>query len=108
MLVWQTEAYRRLAEPLSDALGGPTAKLFAGLGITTVGDLLRHIPRAYLKGTELTDLRSLRPGEQVAVTARVEATKQRWPKGMPPPGGRGRNAAMGRLEAELSDGSGGR
>ena len=53
---WRTRLYAELAAPLSDVLGDRTAKEFATLRIQTVGDLLRHIPRRYLSGTDLTDL----------------------------------------------------
>ena len=68
---WRTQAYSRLYAPLSSVLGDRTAKEFAGLRIQTVGDLLRHIPRRYLSGTELTDLGMLVEGDHVAVMARV-------------------------------------
>ncbi len=61
-----------LDEPLRDVVGGPTAKkLAAGLDLHTVGDLLRHYPRRYAQRGELTDLASLREGEDVTVLARV-------------------------------------
>jgi ATP-dependent DNA helicase recG len=46
----------------------------ARLGLVTLGDLLRHVPRRYLAGTEMSDFRALHPGEDVAVVAKVVAT----------------------------------
>lgn len=69
--VWQTPAFRARQTPLSEVVGDRTAKYFAALRITTVGELLSHVPRRYLSGTELTDLSTLREGEHAAVMARV-------------------------------------
>jgi ATP-dependent DNA helicase RecG len=61
-----------LDEPLRAVVGAPTAKKLAtGLDLHTVGDLLSHYPRRYAKRGELTDLASLREGEDVTVLARV-------------------------------------
>ncbi len=61
-----------LDEPLRAVVGGTTAKkLAAGLDLHTVGDLLRHYPRRYAQRGELTDLASLREGEDVTVLAKV-------------------------------------
>jgi ATP-dependent DNA helicase RecG len=98
VLTWQTQAFRFLAEPLREALGEQTAAPFAKLRIYTVGDLLRHIPRGYLKGTELTELSTLKEGEQVAITARVLAVERRE--------SRGNSKAPGRLEVTVTDGRG--
>ncbi len=98
---WRTRAYAELTASLATVLGERTAKEFTALRIHTVGDLLRHIPRHYLSGTELTDLSSLIPGELVAVTARV-AKLQRF-ESHSAPGGKPR---PGRLEVTLTDGSG--
>lgn len=98
---WRTSAYAELQQPLSAVLGERTAKEFAALRIHTVGDLLRHIPRHYLSGTELTDLATLAEGELVAVVARVADIRRH--EGHSPPG---RQARPGRLEVLLSDGNG--
>src|SRR5699024_6549008 len=68
---WQTETARVLASKLASRLGDRTAKPFAALGITTVGDLLRHVPRRWMSGTESSSLADLQVGEDVAVLARV-------------------------------------
>lgn len=60
-----------LAEPLTDVLGGKTAKAFEALKVKTVGDLMLHLPRRYVSGTELSDLNNLTEGEEVTVLARV-------------------------------------
>lgn len=66
-----------------------------------MGDLLRHIPRRYLSGTELTDLATITEGELVAVVARVADIRRYEGHGQP-----GRKARPGRLEVLLSDGNG--
>lgn len=98
---WRTSAYAELQQPLSAVLGERTAKEFAALRIHTVGDLLRHIPRHYLSGTELTDLATLAEGELVAVVARVADIRRHEGHSQP-----GRQARPGRLEVLLSDGNG--
>jgi ATP-dependent DNA helicase RecG len=61
-----------LDEPLRAVLGGATVKgLAKHLDLHTVGDLLGHYPRRYAQRGELTDLASLREGEDVTVLARV-------------------------------------
>ena len=62
-----------LEESLRVTLGGKAAaKLDTAFGLTTAGDLLRHYPRRYARRGELTDLASLRDGDQVTVFAQVE------------------------------------
>jgi ATP-dependent DNA helicase RecG len=61
-----------LGSRLSRVLGGKTADaLRKGLGLLTVEDLLRHYPRRYATRGELTELSTLREGEQVTVMAEV-------------------------------------
>ena len=98
---WRTRMYAELNAPLGPVLGERTAKEFAALRVHTVGDLLRHVPRRYLSGTELTDLASLKPDELVAVTARVAHIERHDPR--PRPGAQPR---PGRLEVTLTDGNG--
>jgi ATP-dependent DNA helicase RecG len=58
---------------LRDFLGAKTAKIFADvLGIETVGELLRHYPRRYLKKGELTPFEELEVGDQATVSGRVK------------------------------------
>src|SRR5215831_15970258 len=67
-----------LDEPLRDVLGGKAAaKLDAALGLRTSGDLLRHYPRRYGQRGELTDLASLRDGDDVTVFAQVDKVTSR-------------------------------
>jgi ATP-dependent DNA helicase RecG len=61
-----------LGTPLKNAVGGKTAAaLEKGLGLVTVGDLLRHYPRRYARHGELTDLARLPLDEEVTVLAEV-------------------------------------
>lgn len=66
-----------LDAPLSRVVGAATAKALGSLDLVTVGDLLWHLPRRYAERGELTDLASLRPGEQVTVLARVASVDVR-------------------------------
>ncbi len=68
---WRTDTFRRLANRLENIVGSKTAKQFEPLKILSVGDLMRHLPRRYFSGTELSDLSALREGEEVAVMAEV-------------------------------------
>ncbi|GAA1621368.1 ATP-dependent DNA helicase RecG [Kribbella alba] len=63
---------------LRDFLGAKTAKTFADvLGIETVGELLRHYPRRYLKKGELTPFDELEVGDQATVSGRVKRVNVR-------------------------------
>jgi ATP-dependent DNA helicase RecG len=62
---------------LSAAVGGATAKkLQEAFGHTTVGDLLLHYPRAYVRRGETSDLTTLQEGEHTTVIARVVSSSQ--------------------------------
>jgi ATP-dependent DNA helicase RecG len=62
----------QLDERLVKVLGDRTAKaLEKGLGLKTVGDLMRHYPRRYAERGELTNFASLNEGELVTVVADV-------------------------------------
>lgn len=100
---WRTELFRELNAPLASVLGEKTAREFAPLRVTTVGDLLRHLPRRYLAGTELTDLGSLEEGEHVAVMARVAQAEIRHARSTT---GSTRGRPNVRLEVVLTDGHG--
>ena len=105
MVMWQTQAYRELHTPVADVLGARTAKEFEKLRVRTVGDLLRHLPRRYLSGTELTDLATLEEGEHVAVMARVSRTNV--VRGAGGYSGQSRRGGRpSRLEVTLTDGHG--
>src|SRR4029450_6432812 len=68
---WRTDTFRRLATRLENVVGAKTAKQLQPLTILTVRDLMRHVPRRYYSGTELSDLSVLEEGEEVAVMAEV-------------------------------------
>ena len=104
MVMWRTQAYRELHTPVADVLGARTAKEFEKLRVHTVGDLLRHLPRRYLSGTELTELATLDEGEHVAVMARVSRTNVIRGSGGPAQSRRGGRPS--RLEVTLTDGHG--
>jgi ATP-dependent DNA helicase RecG len=65
-------------DKLQPLLGKKSADaLETGLGITTVGDLLRHYPRRYDERGKLTDIRSLEIDEHVTVQAEVRKCTMR-------------------------------
>jgi ATP-dependent DNA helicase RecG len=67
-----------LEEPLRGVVGGKAAaRAEKALGLRTTGDLLRHYPRRYVRRGELTDLASLRDGEDVTVFAQVASVTSR-------------------------------
>ena len=51
--------------------------ILAGMGILTVGDLLRHYPRRYIDRSAVERIGDLRLGEQATVIARVHKTVKR-------------------------------
>ena len=53
------------------------AKVIDGLGLHTVGDLLRHFPRRYLKVGELTKVDGLHAGELLTVVGEIGRSDQR-------------------------------
>jgi ATP-dependent DNA helicase RecG len=68
----------RWEEPLERVLGKRSASGLAGLGLTTVGHLLRHYPRRYHRWGELTALADLPMGQEVTILAEVlSATSRR-------------------------------
>jgi ATP-dependent DNA helicase RecG len=68
----------RLDDRLDRVFDPRTAKVLVGaLDLHTVGDLLRHYPRRYDKHGELTDMASLRDGEQVTVLAKIASITTR-------------------------------
>ena len=60
-----------LDTPLNLRLPAALAKKCQAAGLHTVGDLLYHAPRRYYHWGNLTAMRSLRPGEDVSILARV-------------------------------------
>ncbi|HYI56511.1 MAG TPA: hypothetical protein VEX57_21260, partial [Microlunatus sp.] len=97
---WRTTGFTRLAVPLSGVLGGKTAKAFESLKLRTVGDLMLHLPRRYVSGTELSDLRNLTAGDDVTVLAQVRHASVH---GMSQSS---RGAGKFRLQAVITDGRG--
>jgi len=86
-----------LQDPLGPVVGAKAAKrLAAALDARTVGELLRHYPRRYENRGELTDLASLRDGENVTVQAEIASVSVR----------RMRNRPGTVLEAVVTDGRG--
>ena len=92
---WRTDTFRRLNNRLENVVGAKTAKPFETLKIWTVGDLMRHLPRRYFSGTELSDLSVLGDGEEVTVLAEVVDAKVFY--------ARDRSARKSRLEATVTD-----
>ncbi|MBB5955469.1 ATP-dependent DNA helicase RecG [Saccharothrix tamanrassetensis] len=83
-------------EKLVSVLGKKSADaLESGLGLTTVGELLRHYPRRYDERGKLTEIKGLELGEHATVQARVKSARQRRMKS--------RNGEL--LEAVITDGS---
>jgi ATP-dependent DNA helicase RecG len=104
---WQTDAFARLSTKLGNVVGDKTAKQFSSLKIHTVGDLMHHLPRRYLSGTELSDLSVLEPGEEVAVLAKVvDCRAFNVPEDQAGGGPRSRSPKKPRLEAKVTDGRG--
>ncbi|MFX4271136.1 ATP-dependent DNA helicase RecG [Propionibacteriaceae bacterium Y1685] len=91
---WRTAAFEDLHRALGPLLGEKTTKHAAALGLQTVGDLLQHLPRRWMLGTETSDLSLLEPGEEAAVLAEVTSSDIR-----------GGGQKM-RLEVRVSDGRG--
>jgi ATP-dependent DNA helicase RecG len=86
-----------LDAPLKNALGPRTsAALAKGLGLTTVGDLLSHYPRRYIRRGELTELTHLPLDENVTIVAEVLSTQKRSMQA--------RKGTI--LEVKISDGKG--
>ncbi|MHA6511346.1 ATP-dependent DNA helicase RecG [Tessaracoccus sp. Z1128] len=94
MSSWRTPIYRELGRRLVDVVGGKTAAEFERLGLVTVDDLVRHVPRRYISGTEMSDFSTLKVGEDVAVIAQVVRSEQIH------------TGSTGRVQAVLSDGHG--
>jgi ATP-dependent DNA helicase RecG len=92
---WRTDTFRRLHVRLENVVGAKTAKPFETLKIWTVGDLMRHLPRRYFSGTELSDLSLLTDGEEVTVLAEVVDARV-FHSG-------DRSARKSRLEATVTD-----
>lgn len=67
-----------LETKLVKVIGDRTAKAInSEFGYVTVGDLLHHYPRRYVKRGELTNIAELREGEEATVLAKVHSVKKR-------------------------------
>jgi ATP-dependent DNA helicase RecG len=63
-----------LDTPLTEVVGGTTAKLLASqLDVHTAGELLRHYPRRYAERGEPTDIASLQRGEHATLVATIKS-----------------------------------
>ncbi len=63
-----------LDSPIATVLGDKSSKrkkFTEGLGIATVGDLLGHFPRRYIKTGELTTVADLQPGQMLTVVGEI-------------------------------------
>ena len=63
-----------LDSPLTAVVGDKATKrkrMAEGLGLHTVGDLLRHFPRRYVKAGELTQVQDLHVGEMLTVVGEI-------------------------------------
>jgi ATP-dependent DNA helicase RecG len=65
------------ALPLVDSKRG---RALANLGVTTVGDLVRHYPFRYLDLSTVADMRTVRPGTEATVVGRVHDIKVKHPR----------------------------
>lgn len=92
---WASPLYEQLATPLAEVLGAPTAKALEKLRLYDVSDLLHHLPRRYITGTQTTDLSTLAPGDDIAVIARVASMRVE-----------GQDSRRPRLAVVLTDGTG--
>ncbi|WP_104178896.1 ATP-dependent DNA helicase RecG [Arthrobacter sp. B0490] len=66
-----------LDAPLEKRLGPVAKHLAKYFGITTVGELLNHFPRTYLKRGELTPIADVPVDEEVTLIARVHSANSR-------------------------------
>ncbi|GAA3536311.1 ATP-dependent DNA helicase RecG [Nocardioides daeguensis] len=64
-----------LTAVLGDAKPAQRKKFTDGLGLRTVGDLLRHFPRRYLETGSLTRVSQLRIGQLLCVVGEIEEAK---------------------------------
>ena len=57
--------------------GTKAAKITKGLGLRTVGQLVHHLPRRYVRTAELTTVDSLQEGELLTVVGQIGQTRRR-------------------------------
>ena len=68
-----------LATPVEAVLGDSStkrARIIKGLDVHTVGDLLRHFPRRYVRTGELTELSGLQEGQVLVVVGEIASSTQ--------------------------------
>ena len=82
-------------------VGDAAADDLAGLGITSVLDLVTHYPRRYIDGTRMVTIDRLAEGEKATVLATVRRVSA-----PPARGGRGRRGPS-RVQLDVADGRGG-
>lgn len=73
----ESDSWTALSKPLERALGKRTAHALAKLGLTTVEDLVYHVPFRLTHRGELMPVGHVQPGESVTVVARVLDTNLR-------------------------------
>ena len=69
-----------LDSPIETVLGDQTTKrkkIVEGLGLRTVGDLLHHFPRRYIKTGELTKVADLEQGQFLTVVGEIVKSEVR-------------------------------
>ena len=67
-----------LESKVSAVVGDRTAKVLSSvLGVTTLGDLMRHYPRRYMVRGELSDISELREGDETTILAQIYSTTNR-------------------------------
>ncbi|HEY6932562.1 MAG TPA: ATP-dependent DNA helicase RecG [Marmoricola sp.] len=59
------------------AVGGKDAGKAEKLGLRTVGDLLQHFPRRYIRKGDIDDPGSLREGDHLTILGRIVSSQQR-------------------------------
>ncbi|GCD91938.1 ATP-dependent DNA helicase RecG [Nocardioides sp. LS1] len=67
-----------LDSPIETVLGDQATKrkkIVEGLGLRTVGDLLRHFPRRYVKTGELTKVAELEDGQMLTIVGQITRSK---------------------------------
>ena len=68
-----------LDSPVATVLGAQkpakVKKITEGLGLRTVGDLLYHFPRRYVRTGELTKVKELSPGQMLTVVGEIVDSK---------------------------------
>lgn len=62
-------------------VGPARARALTRLGVETIGDLLRHYPRAYLDRSRVTPIARALPGEEVTIQAEVLTAGERRARG---------------------------